>query len=131
MAQLPRSSACYSITVTGLFLLLGLALLGPCQRRGTAREPDKATPKWEYCSIVASPLKYDWVKADGVVHSDSWRDLAEKMDVKIKEKNPDKRSIQMAIFDRLGSQGWELVSHAVMEKGGSYEQVSLFKRRVQ
>jgi hypothetical protein len=115
-----------------MLAIVCLTFPGPRQPPAAGEEPAKATGKWEYCSIFGDFRgKCGWSKGDGEIVVDSWKELAQKMDVTVKEKDPSDRSIRLAIFNHLGAQGWELVSHSAMVEGVTYAETFTFKRQVQ
>jgi hypothetical protein len=104
---------------------------GPRQLPAAGEEPAKVTVKWEYCSVFGDHRgKCGWSKGDEELFVDSWKALAAKMDVKLKEKDPSDRSIRLAIFNHLGAQGWELVSHSAIVSDATYAETFMFKRQV-
>ncbi|MBM4067638.1 MAG: hypothetical protein FJ271_01650 [Planctomycetes bacterium] len=61
--------------------------------------------------------------------ADSWDDLARKLKVPVKGDNLSKQSVRLAIFDFLGSQGWELATHTTFTMNGAFVSAKTFKRR--
>ncbi len=127
MARHPVLATCVFATVT----VLCVTFFGPRQPQALGAEPAKATVQWEYCSVFGDHRgKCGWSKGDGEIFMDSWKALAQKMDVTLKEKDPRDRSIRLAIFNHLGAQGWELVSHSAMVSDATYTETFVFKRPV-
>ena len=128
MTRRPILTTCLSVTIA----IICTTFPGPRQPQAAGEEPARATVKWEYCSVFGDHRgKCGWSKSDGEVFVDSWKALAQKMDVKLKEKDPSDRSIRLAIFNHLGAQGWELVSHSAMVSDATYAETFMFKRRTQ
>jgi hypothetical protein len=82
------------------------------QPRPAEGQPVKAAPKWEYATLAFTNQPI-WTKADEEVYARDWKDLAERLKVPLKMKDPSPGLIRAAVLDHLGSQGWELASHAV------------------
>jgi hypothetical protein len=128
MARHPILATSFFATVA----FLCVTFPGPRQSQAAGVEPAKATVKWEYCSVFGDHRgKCGWSKGDAEIFVDSWKALAQKMDVTLKEKDPSDRSIRLAIFNHLGAQGWELVSHSTMVSDATYAETFMFKRRVE
>ena len=127
MTRQPILATCVTATVAIACMTVGEAsakvtVAGP--RQGPAS-------KWEYCCVFgADGGNVMWSKGDGELVVDSWKALAQKMHVRLKEKAPSDRSIRMAIFNHLGAQGWELVSHSALVERGTYIEICMFKRQV-
>jgi hypothetical protein len=86
----------------------------------SAAEPEKAA-KWEYCSVIGDHKeRCAWSKSDRAVTAESWKELADKLEVKFKDKDRGQQGVRMAILDRLGADGWELVSHSTMVMNATF-----------
>lgn len=110
------------------FLIALTCLALPLAWPAVADEPKKADVKWEYATIsTGGRVNVLLVTGAEEVEAESWANLTEKLKLTAKGK-----AYQVAVLDHLGSQGWELVSHAI--SSGEYRAAGTshyytFKRR--
>jgi hypothetical protein len=102
--------------------------LGPDRRAVGEQAPvPAAAVKWEYgtLSVGGQPI---WEAGDVMIYAKDWKDLAERVKLPVKGERVERG----AVLNALGTQGWELVSHAA--KSGtsttSERDTYTFKRRV-
>ena len=93
--------------------------------------PPKSAVKWEYLELVNNDKGHcSYSTATEAIGADSWQELAKKLQVPLKDGEKVVNG-RLVVFDFLGGQGWELVSHGVMVISGGYGETFLFKRRVE
>ena len=103
----------------------------------TADEPKKADPvkpaeaaradvRWEYATLsTGGRANVHLLSSADDVTAESWSNLAQKLKL-----TPKGTAYQIAIFDHLGSQGWELVTQtATAVDNRPANQSYTFKRR--
>lgn len=99
-------------------------------QEGTKQEAGKASVRWEYCELAGDHSgKCAFGSAKELIRGDSWEDLAKKMKAPVKGDTSE-QSIRLAIFDHLGSQGWELATHTTFTMNGAFVSAKTFKRRL-
>jgi hypothetical protein len=130
MSLLDRRFAGLLLASAAILVVCYWAAVGHRPPPLSAAEPEKVA-KWEYCSVIGDHKGHcAWTKSDRKVGAESWQELADKLEVKVKEKEPGPQGVRMAIFDRLGADGWELVSHSAMVMNDTYVETYTFKRHV-
>jgi hypothetical protein len=114
--------------ITGLVFTLSLtaacylACSTPTRSLAAPPEGARGAAKWEYCTFNdvsgGQPFKHHcfWTTAEDEVEADSWAAMAKKMKAPVKGEKPSETRCRVAVFDFLGSQGWELVSQSVVAK---------------
>jgi hypothetical protein len=109
-------------------ILLAIWLAGsltPPQAAG--QEPKKA--KWEYCKFTIignkGTNKVRWTLTTGKekVEAASLKDLGEKLKMK------DSPTVNLAVLDHLGEDGWELVSYTANETPMFSNDAYMLKRK--
>lgn len=84
----------------------------------------KPATSWEYCQFYIlegyafvnaekpkSTTTIIWYGPDKSVKSETWKGLAEKMKIPLQGEKLPEGSEKLGVFNFLGSQGWELVTH--------------------
>jgi hypothetical protein len=119
-----------AIPVVGL-LLAGIWFSLLCDPTARAQNVAKPTAMWEYCELVNNEKGHcSYSTARENIGAGSWKELADKL--RVPQKDGEKvGNPRLLVFDYLGGQGWELVSHGVMVINASYGETFLFKRRIE
>lgn len=94
--------------------------------------PVKPADKWEYGTLTKQNQPI-WVEAGRVAIAKDWTDLAQQLGAPKGEKDGGDGAAQVVVLNHLGSNGWELVTHAATQRTDrqSGSSVYTFKRRVQ
>jgi hypothetical protein len=96
------------IVVGLLGLVLGSAVSSCSPQTGAQAQAPKKGPVWEYAEIERLQVDNKWsvsfTTGEKFIEGANWGELAKKMQLKPGEDN------RHAIFDHLGSQGWEMFS---------------------
>ena len=93
--------------------------------------PAKSAVKWEYLELVNNDKgNCSYSTAKEVIGAESWQELAKKLQVPLKDGDK-VGNARLVVFDFLGGQGWELVSHGVMVINAGYGETFFFKRRLE
>jgi hypothetical protein len=131
---IPTTKVCapYGGTILAGVLLLGagwVLLSVGARTDAKAEEPAKAAVKWEYCTLWrrSSPRTCTHIAATESFQGDSWYELAKKLKAPVRDKVEDDPTNQIVVFDFLGAQGWEMVSHST----NNGEDTFVFKRQVE
>jgi hypothetical protein len=121
------------VVASGLLAAAALAAsLLPAPWSDPARAQDaKASVRWEYCELAGDHTgKCVLASAKETTRAESWEDLAKKLKAPLKGDNLSDQSVRLAIFDYLGSQGWELATHTTFTMNGAFVSAKTFKRRM-
>jgi hypothetical protein len=95
-----------------------------------AEDAPKPAVKWEYCYLSNGHKgQCALTTAREVTPAENWTELAKKLKAPLKEGVGDASVSRVAVFDFLGSQGWELVSHTIISMNSAYVEQYAFKRR--
>jgi hypothetical protein len=133
-------------TLVAMLAFFGvIAAVNLAGRHPPAAAQDKAgTVKWEYGMLgtgatfggKAAPFggdrpaalagRFTWTTGTEDISAETWKDLAEKLKVEVKDKDAQLRTIRVAVLNHLGARGWEMVAESGSGPAPSYT----FKRRV-
>jgi hypothetical protein len=117
--------------VVALLAGTSLMLSVPRSQEVQAQEAAKGgVKKWEYLELVNNEKgQCSYSTAKEAIGAGSWKEMAEKLRVPLKDGDK-VGNARLLVFDHLGGQGWELVSHGVMVLNPGYGETFLFKRQV-
>jgi hypothetical protein len=130
-----RSWARYGAVMAALVVLLagGWVVLAPwVWPAARAQDAPRPAVRWEYCSISDDQTgKCAFTSAREAAAADSFKELAQKLKVPLKDGEENDWTIRVALFDFLGGQGWELASHSGMSSNTAFLETFVFKRRLE
>lgn len=103
--------------MTWRFPVLVLAVAGaavaasPWPQPAAADPPARPADKWEYAA-VSEQDEVTWSGPGQAVTALNWYELADKLGAPGRKQGQVPATVRVLVLNHLGSQGWELVTHA-------------------
>jgi hypothetical protein len=79
--------------------------------------------------LKPAPIRVRWITAQDEITAGNWEELAEKLKAPAAGKDATIYSHKLRVFDRLGADGWEMVTQQTGTTAAA-EGTWMFKRRV-